>query len=309
MSVSLQNRESAILLAVALWIAAFSLSCGLYISDLSERAFHAAGQDSLVGALFTEARHALSGTFYRTADTYFHKGAEYTEQRKLAWHPFEKLNLKVSPASHVHAGGREVKEIMPWLHLATVADPHNVEAFLVAAFWLRTEAGRPDLALRILKEARWKNPMNPRIELARARALLAQKELSKARSALEAGIAFLEEWKKKDPSEYKYVAGRLLSYSALLHQISGEKEKAIAELERVLSLFPERKGLRKRIDELKSGRKTRTRAYKLLNILLAQDAQATPRMMFHEATEKDTPGGRNHGNEHAHHDKSANETH
>ncbi len=274
--------------AFFLWICAFALSCKLYATHLEENPQPVSPEGSLIGTLLSEARFAISGEFYSMADTYFHRGAEHIKKKALGDHFFRKLEKRISPSSHVHVKDINVQEIMPWLRLATAADPHNIQAYLVAAFWLRTRVNRPDLALKILKEAQWNNPMNAEIQFAKARIYISQKELSRARSTLNAAIAFMKAKKMKSGTQDKYLKARIHSYRAILNEIAGNTRQAARDFEKVLALFPEREQLRNRIEALNSGKDTHTRAYKLLNRMAEADRDASPEMMFHDADETHT---------------------
>ncbi len=285
---------SAAMAAALAWICAFTLSCNLYATHLEKETITDYGGRSLIGTLLSEARFAVSGEFYAMADTYFHRGVEHIEKKALEDRFFSKLKEKISPRAHVHARGMGVKEIMPWLRLATITDPHNVEAYLVASFWLRTKVNRPDLALDILKEAQWNNPMNARVQFAKARAYISRKQLSDALSTLSAGLAFLETKKTETGKQDKYLRSQLLSYRALLYEIKEQNSKAIKDYEEILDLFPKRKKLLDRIEALRSGKENQTRAYKLLNMLIKEDARPSPEMMFH---------GKNKAQTHTHNSK------
>ncbi|MFW6151425.1 MAG: tetratricopeptide repeat protein [Verrucomicrobiota bacterium] len=281
----IQRTHFYVTAVLFLWTCAFTLSCRLYTTNLKDGRLAASRESSLLSMLLSDARFAISGEFYGMADTYFHRGVEHIKKKALEENFFRKLEEEISPNSHVHVRDMDVQEIMPWLRLATKADPHNVQAYLVAAFWLRTGINRPDKALKILEEAQWNNPMNAKIQFAKARIYITQKELSRARSALNAAVAFMEKGEDKSAPENKSLKARILSYRAILHEIAGNNRQAARDYEKVLALFPNRKHLKDRMEALKTGKKVRTRAYKLLNLMTEADKEATPRMMFHDAGE------------------------
>ncbi len=281
----IQRTHFHVIAVLFLWTCAFAFSCRLYATNLKEGLLTASRGSSLISTLLSDARFAISGEFYGMADTYFHRGVEHIKEKELEESFFRKLEEEISPNSHVHVKDMDIQEIMPWLRLATKADPHNVQAYLVAAFWLRTGINRPDHALKILKEAQWNNPMNARIQFAKARIYISQKELSRARSALDAAVAFMEKEKDKSGVEDKRFKARILSYRAILHEIAGNNRQAARDFGKVLALFPNRKHLKDRIEALKTGKKVQTRAYKLLNLMAEADKEATPGMMFHDADE------------------------
>src|SRR5690606_34860071 len=75
----------------------------------------------------------------------------------------EKLGKKFSASTHVHLEKGNEREMLPWLRLSAELDPHNVEAYTVAAYWLRKRLEKTDEAERFLREGLRKNPNHPEI--------------------------------------------------------------------------------------------------------------------------------------------------
>lgn len=65
-------------------------------------------------------------------------------------------NFRVTKHTHLH--GEKVEEILPWLRLSADLDPHRVETYTVAAYWLRTSLGQVDDAEQFLREGMRANP-------------------------------------------------------------------------------------------------------------------------------------------------------
>lgn len=118
--------------------------------------------DSVAIKAFGATRMAVGNQLYANADRAFHMGVG-VYRRPAFTSGFMRLAQAIMPEgiAHLHADG--VNEMVPWLYFATRADPHNVEAYVVAAFWLAGEGGRPDLAERVLNEARANNPKDYRV--------------------------------------------------------------------------------------------------------------------------------------------------
>ncbi|MGQ9663594.1 MAG: tetratricopeptide repeat protein, partial [Kiritimatiellia bacterium] len=193
----------------------FTLSCLLVAAHPTQN--ESQGR-SIAAALLGESRLALSGHFYEMADTYFHRGVGHVHEEAFSDGFFQKIHKQFSPREHVHVKGRQINEIMPWLKLAIRMDPHNVELYTVAAFWLATEGRRPDTALDVLRQALANNPYCYQAQLELGRIYLQMGKLSEAKRAFDAGLAFWEKAAKKESSDAHWDRAALLLYRALLHE-------------------------------------------------------------------------------------------
>ena len=209
--------------------------------------------DTLAGMLLGKSRIALSGHFYEMADVYFHKGIEHIGEVAFEQEDFQRMAGIVSPKSHIHSRGQEVTEIMPWLWIAIRSNPQDVDIVRVAAFWLMTDCGRPNLAERVLREAQWSNPFDYRPQLDLGRLFLKRGETRKAAVALDAGLAFLSANPPSNEEDAKFDRSALLLYRGLLYEANGEYAAAAAALKGIMAIFPERTYLMSRISDLESG--------------------------------------------------------
>lgn len=221
--------------------------------------------------LLGESKVALTWYFYHQADTYFHGGWEHLKNEAFRGSIYQNMAGEISPRYHIHLGGSEVKEIMPWLRLATLTDPHDIRIFFDSAFWLTHDAKRPDLAEQVLLSAQIENPFNYQVQLERGRIFLVQNKLEEAKHAFDAGLAF---WPSKDNANTETAMdgkARLLLYRALLHEADGEKKEAISNLQAILQLFPKRTYLLARIHDLQEGKEPSLLAPKIWNDMLKHD--------------------------------------
>ena len=255
-----------------LWGLAFCVSCRITIG--AHGGPLPADERSIAGALLGESRMGLSGYFYETADEYFHKGVGHLEEEAFQGGAFQKLLARISPHRHAHVDAANAKEIIPWLWLAIRMDPHNVDLYLVASFWLAKDAGRPDVALEVLREGQCNNPFNPLIQLARGRILLKQRRLEESTQAFDAGLAFWPGALPPDSEDARYGKAELLIYRTLLHELDDEVDQAIRGLEAILELFPKRTDLEKRIAELRSGIPPSSLASRVLADMVKQSEEA-----------------------------------
>lgn len=257
---------------VLLIVMLFSLSCILTAADVRSRLIE--GGSTSIAAVFMDAgRQALGAWMYDKADTYFHVGKPRRADLAFTDSLFQKLTDRTMPHEHVHMSGKDVREIVPWLWMAARADPHNINNYLVASFWLAHEAGRPELARALLAEARWNNPFSYPVAMEDAVIALRQGQTDEAASALDAGLAFWSKKAAREDEDARRDLGRMLLYRALLCEAAGSRQEAIDHLQRLLDLFPERKEIEIRISELTSGSQPSLLASSIWNDIVKKDIE------------------------------------
>ncbi len=230
----------------------FSASCILTASNTASLITDS-GDTSVAAAIMDAGRTTLSAWLYEKADLYFHVGKPRSVDLAFTGTVFQDLAETLGPTAHVHREGDQVREIVPWLWMASRADPNNIQHYLVASFWLAHEAGQSDLARALLAEARWNNPFSYPIAMEDALIALKHGEVNDAASLLNAGLAFWDIAKDNESEEARHDRSRMLLYRALIHEGRGKKEEAIADLQEILRLYPERKEIELRISELRNG--------------------------------------------------------
>lgn len=70
----------------------------------------------------------------------------------------ERFGRNFFPTEHTHLANGKVREILPWLRLSADMDPHRIQTYLTASFWLRSTLGEPDEAEQFLREGLRANP-------------------------------------------------------------------------------------------------------------------------------------------------------
>lgn len=275
------------LAAAALAVAAFVLAGRLTASPAGGIP---AGGD-VADAMFSGGRMLLSDGLYRQADLYFHRGVGDVRKREAHGLVFEGLARRVAPRSHVHREGADVREIMPWLRLATRANPHNVTAFLVAAYWADTEAGQPDAADQILREASLRNPMDYRVPLEQSRMLLRRGRRDQARQALDQAFA---RWPngQVDADQAGLDRAELLLLRGLNTAADGKAAEARRDLEELLSAYPDRRGVRDMLEELARAPDPKAPAIRILQVMM--------RKREHVCDRGEAEGDVGHDHEHEH---------
>ncbi len=254
--------------ALTLETAAFSLACRLV--DTADSG--AVAGDSLVAGVLGESRLAISDAFYEEADVFFHKGVGH-------YHPkafndiFVKLGRDIAPDAHAHLKNNDVAEIMPWLYFAVRTDPRNVMAYTVAAFWLAGEAGRPDLAARVLAEARRANPRDYRVYLESGRLAIKQVNLKRAAAYLETALRLCPVNPGPEDRQSQLDLAEILMYRGLLYEHSGNLAQAEELHRRALQLVPERTALQKRLAFIETHGRSPSPPFKVWQSMLFHHAQ------------------------------------
>ncbi len=233
--------------------------------------------------LFGSSRRALSASMYEEADAFFHRGVPHRQRRAEMNDWIQRLRADISPEAHRHADGLDSAEIIPWLKMATGADPHNVDAWLVSAFWLETGMQRPDLAEQVLREAQRHNPADYRVLLERGRCYIRGGRFDAAGSVLDAALV---RWPgSQDPQDLQSLLDKaeMLSYRALLMEMAGSTNQAVMAFKNVLALFPERTYIGERMRMLESGQPPADSA----QTLLQRQVKRSTRTTCEEETEND----------------------
>ncbi len=258
---------------------AFSLACLLTASpSFPEPA------TGLTGLLLGESRQALSLTFFNQADLYFHKGVGHIQSQVDTQSRFQRWQADIKPEQHAHTDGNEGAEILPWLKLAIRSDPHNVDAFLVAAFWTATGLHRNDLANQILREAQRLNPGDYRIPLEKSRMAIRTGNLSTAFSSLETVLALQshESTAGGEPDrQFALDRAETLIFLGFLNEIRGTPSQAAECFKNALAIFPERVYIKDRVAFLEEGKVPPDSAQSLLKKL----TQQTPHDACHDEGE------------------------
>ena len=274
---------------VVLWAAAAGLASRIPVPATQDES--ADGQ-SVVSRVFGSSREVISRQFYAEADRFFHKGVSGHPDRAFDDHLFLRWADAISPTRHEELQGDEIAEIMPWLRLATGADPRNVEAYSTAAYWLGAR-GELDAARIVLEEARGKNPVDYRVPLSLAKLYSTSREHERALKELEIARSL---WPAgADPRDQQTQLDRaaILSFRAGALEALGRQSEAIASFRELLTEFPDRHQVRKRLDELEHGRQMTESAHTFWKNQFSQiDAQGDAGHL--------AGGGGGHAHDHPH---------
>lgn len=156
--------------------------------------------------------------------------------------------------AHGESGdGGDVREMLPWLKIATSLDPNNVETYTVTAFWLRTKLHRIPEAEQVIREGLRNNPRNPSLLFELGRIFFQdRKDLDRARNVFEAGIASWDktESTKKEPNTF--LALQLIAHLAELEEQAGNLDRSIQLWEHAKKFSPFPANAQRHIDDIRA---------------------------------------------------------
>lgn len=156
------------------------------------------------------------------------------------------------PTKHVHLGEKgDQRELLPWLRLAAELNPHEVQTYTLASYWLRNRLGKIKEAEEFLRQGWRANPHSYEILCELGRLYEENRsDLTRARNLLEAA---LREWKtsesgKERPDEFALM--QITVHLAGIEEREGRYAQAIHYLELLRPLSPHPESIQKRIDGL-----------------------------------------------------------
>lgn len=286
MSVSASRRASSFwpwVTVLALATLAFALACR--VATPTEEG----GGSMAVNRMLVASRMAMSDSLFEEADVFFHRGVEHESTNPVPPYLFRRVGEILAPCSHVHREGTEVKEIMPWLRLATRVNPRNVTAYRVAAFWMAGELARPDLARQLLLEAAVNNPGDYRIQIALGRVHVKNGKLDEARRSFDRALRLWPKPTLPEDDQARLDKGEILLFLGLLREAAGDRKGAVQAFADMLVLFPSRSGSRARAEDLQAGREPAVSAVRLLEIVMRRHSH-----MSASVSEEEMEGGHPH---------------
>lgn len=188
-----------------------------------------AGGGGLLKVILGDSRQLFANHFFIKADVYFHSGyypsifnqtqapkdtqhltskegtpeAEAHERQMNFLGPphdwIERFGRHFMITEHTHLHGGNEREILPWLRISADLDPHRIDTYAVAAYWLRTSLGKVLEAERFLREGLRNNPGSH--ELWFELGVLYHENLhddTRARNAWELALRY---WNQQEPSK------------------------------------------------------------------------------------------------------------
>lgn len=165
----------------------------------------------------------------------------------------DRLSRYFRVTEHAHLAGADTEaEILPWLRLAAEFDPHQVEFYTVAAYWLRSRLGRVEQAEAFLRRGLRANPDHEDLLFELGRLVWEnRKDAARARNLWTAAE---RAWHARhgDLNETNRVSlRRILAYRAQLEEETGNLDEAIRYWTRVRELSPHPEAIEQRLATLR----------------------------------------------------------
>ncbi len=180
----------AVFFTAALWISLAFLASRIE-KDLRQGDFTFTLENSF-SRILGSAKEVVGDTLFLKADSYFHGGIaekfdEHDEdltkegfvggeaEKKTASDWIGAVNERIQSHEHSHLAVDKRKEMLPFLALSISLDPHNIEAILSTAYWLDSQFGKTDEAIRTLEKGTRDNPDSWELERQTAELYLLKK--------------------------------------------------------------------------------------------------------------------------------------
>jgi tetratricopeptide (TPR) repeat protein len=112
--------------------------------------------------MVTTVQGSATNTTHKSEAGTHHDGDDDDDDDNFLGKPtdwIDKFGRHFFPSTHSHLEGHgEAREILPWLRISADLDPHKIETYTVASYWLRNQLGKSNEAEQFLREG-WKaNP-------------------------------------------------------------------------------------------------------------------------------------------------------
>jgi tetratricopeptide (TPR) repeat protein len=148
----------------------------------------------------------------------------------------ERFGRKFAITTHTHLANGKEREILPWLRLSADLDPHRIETYTVAAYWLRRDLGKVKEAEDFLREGLNANPSSYELLLELGR--LYSESYHDAARARNLWTAALRRWMEQEankPEPDVAALGQIAVRLARLEESEGHYARAVELLEITLA--------------------------------------------------------------------------
>lgn len=243
--------------------------------------------ESVLKILLGDSRRMFANQLFVQADISFHSGyypsifeeARRAEERDSdVSHPHEdegkqlekgflgppldwvdRFGRHFRPVIHTHLHGLKIGEILPWLSFSADLNPHQIETYMVAAYWLE-QMGKPEEGVRFVRKGLGNNPGNPALlyELG----WLFFEDLHDAPHARNVWLAALRRWHQVEaPKEQpdKRLLREILGGLVRVEAAADRPKQAVKYLEELKTVSPDPKAVQQLIDDIErktSGKST-----------------------------------------------------
>jgi tetratricopeptide (TPR) repeat protein len=270
------------LVLTLLFAACFTLATVLDapIHDLLAQTDDATG---VMAALLGDSRRMFANQFFVEADVYFHSGyypsmfdkqetdidvkgdSGDEKQAKVAkradveesflgpprdW--IERFGRNFFPTVHTHLDDARSREVLPWLRLSADMDPHRIETYVVASYWLRRTLNKSAEAEEFLREGLRANPDSFEILLELAYVDFDRHDTKDARQLCALA---LKKWEKQDAAGLKpapKARGEILDGLVRADREQNDLQQMLIDLEALKAVAPDPTAIDKDIQETKA---------------------------------------------------------
>lgn len=277
------NRPRPILILLLLLAGAFTL--GTWLQPRASNWTGRSSSESVLSLLLGDSRRLFANDFYVKADVYFHNGrypsifdqardAEERENHMAAeqhgghgeegheevrdesnqptdW--IDRFGRHFRITEHVHLQGGDTREILPWLAISAELDPHRIETYTVASYFLRRQLGKADEAERFLRQGLRANPDSYEILFELGRLYYENRhDITRARNIW---LLALQRWQQKEGRQkepYWTAYDAIAVDLAHVEEESGNYAEAIKWFEQVKVHSPTPEDVQKQIEALRA---------------------------------------------------------
>src|SRR5580658_2458201 len=219
-------------------------------------------------ALMGDSRRLFAHQFFAMADAYFHSGfyptifdtqkpgaesdlveeshdkptgaEEHEEEASFLGAPkdwMDRFGRNFYPVIHTHLHGGNEREMLPWLKLSADMDPHEIDTYLTASYWLRTTLKKPDEAERFLREGLAANPDSFEILLELGRVNFYSRTNTRvARNIFELA---LKKWRRREAAGTKpdpITCAEILGEIVRTDRAQGDLKQQLADMEELIKV-------------------------------------------------------------------------
>jgi len=180
---------------------------------------------------------------------HLHKHADENEgetEKTCIFNILPRIGGEISIHQHRHLHGEEEKEVVPWLYYSVKLNPHNIEAYVIGAYWVGSRLGKVDEALKFLREGMKYNPNAWQIYSEMGNLYFTEKQDYPQSIRFYSKAELLMNEENCD----KFDMSHVLTFLGASYEKTGRADKAIEYYRKDLRLFPTHEGLIKRINNL-----------------------------------------------------------
>ena len=259
------------------------LSVATYLQPRAVALLAAEHNDSVLNILLGDSRRIFANQLFVEADVSFHSGyypsvwdqaaapknsqhmtategspeeEEHERQMSFLGPPtdwIDRFGRHFMITQHTHLSGGNEREILPWLKLSAAMDPHRIDTYTVASYWLRRALGKPKEAEQFLRDGLRDNPDSYELLLELGHVYAENfHEDQRARDVLELALRRWQEKEggKKEPDNHS--KEEIVINLAHLEEQTGDIKDAVIHLQMAAAVSPHPQALYAQITELKA---------------------------------------------------------